>query len=420
MNLNEKIFHFITETGLNVFYVPKEGYHKQHAIFATNFGSVDSTYKDYNNNIIEDPEGIAHFLEHALFEQPNKDIFDIFSELGADINAFTGFNQTAYLFSSTSNFYKCLEELIKFVQNPGWTDESIAKEKGIIEQEIMMYEDDPSWTVYFNCLNAMYNKHPLKQDIAGTVESIQKIDKEILLRTYNSFYHPKNMGLFIVGDLSLEKIKETVNKIEKKSFDSDWNVQSCIKESPGINNSVIKETMHTSNPLFYIGFKDHNLGLEASEEVHKEIVTDMLLEILFGSSSRFYNELFDEDLIDDNFFAFYSGKTTYGHSLIIGEAKDPLVVNNRIKKHISKSIDDIIKEEDFHRIKNDAIGNYIMGFNSIEFIAIQLMESFFLDFNMKDYLKVLSNVSFKDVKNRFKEHILEENMVISIVNPLEH
>lgn len=419
MILNEKILTFKSESGLNVFYVPKKGYDKQHAIFATNFGSTDTKYIDSNGNTIEDPEGIAHFLEHTLFEEPDKDIFDVYSELGADVNAWTSFDQTAYLFTSTSNFYKCLEELIKFVQNPHFTEQSVQKEKGIIEQEIKMYEDDPSWKVYFNCLSAMYNTHPIKKDIAGTVESIQQINKDILLNTYNNFYHPKNMGLFIVGDLSFEEIKETVNRVERKDFKNNWDVQTILEEESGINTKIIEENMSTSNPIFYIGFKDSNLGLKGRKEVKKEIITDMLLEILFGSSSKFYNKIFDQDLIDDNFFAFYSGKMNYGHSFIIGESEKPKEVYKKIKNHISKPIDDIIVEEDFNRIKNDAIGNYIMGFNSIEFIAVQLMESFFLEFNMEDYLDVLNEIKLEDVRNRFEEHISEDNMVLSIVHPFK-
>ena len=204
------------ESGLKVFFIPKEGYTKQYAIFATDYGSIDNVFCTYRRKRpLEVPEGIAHFLEHKLFESPDNNLFDKFSKLGANVNAYTNFNQTAYLFSSTDNFYESLSLLIEFVQNPYITDENVEKEKGIIAQEINMYMDNPGWRVYFNCLKAMYNEHPVKIDIAGTIESIQKINKELLYKCYNTFYNPTNMVLFVIGDLSFDEILKVVAKSQK-------------------------------------------------------------------------------------------------------------------------------------------------------------------------------------------------------------
>ena len=204
--INEKLFYTETKNGLKLFFMPKKGYTKKHAIFSTDYGSIDNIFIPIKENKpCQVPEGIAHFLEHKLFEEPDSNIFEKFSKMGADVNAFTNFNQTSYLFTSTEYFYENLELLIKFVQNPYFTDENVEKEKGIIAQEIKMYEDSPNWRVFFNLLKAMYINHPVKIDIAGTVDSIQTINKELLYKSYNTFYHPSNMVLFIIGIYLLMK-----------------------------------------------------------------------------------------------------------------------------------------------------------------------------------------------------------------------
>src|SRR5699024_3874033 len=208
--IDEKIFYGKSKNDLDVYFMPKKGYTKKHAIFTTNYGSMDSEFVPIGQEkAISVPDGIAHFLEHKLFEEPEENIFDKFSKLGADVNAYTSFNRTAYLFYCTEHFYQNLELLIRFVQNPYFTDENVEKEKGIIAQEIKMYEDNSNWKAYFNLLKSMYFQHPIRNDIAGTIESISNISKELLYTAYNTFYHPKNMVLFIVGDLSFNDIMET-------------------------------------------------------------------------------------------------------------------------------------------------------------------------------------------------------------------
>ena len=213
--LNEQVLFKELDSGLKIYFMPKPGFVKKYAVFSTNYGSIDNVFVPIGEDKpVEVPEGIAHFLEHKLFEEEEANIFDKFSKLGASVNASTSFNQTSYLFNTTDHFYQCLEILIRFVQSPYLTDENVEKEKGIIAQEIKMYDDNPAWRVFFNCLRAMYINHPIRIDIAGTVDSINTITKEMLYKSYNTFYHPSNMVLFVVGDLSFEEIIETV-KIRK-------------------------------------------------------------------------------------------------------------------------------------------------------------------------------------------------------------
>lgn len=419
--IKEKIYHQELDSGLNIYFMPKEGYVQKHAIFATNYGSNNNYFIPIEEKEpIKVPAGVAHFLEHKLFEEPEVDIFDQFSKLGAYVNAYTNFNQTAYLFSAVDYFYENLELLIKFVQNPYFTDENVEKEKGIIGQEIKMYEDSANWRLYSNCLNGMYINHPVKIDIAGTVESIQGIDKEVLYKCYNTFYNPSNMVLFIVGDLSFEKIIERVEKVERKDFHREVEEITTIypDEPIGIQNQYLEGHLPTSIPLFCIGIKDRNLNRQGKELVKKDLVTNILLEILFGESSEFYNDLYNKGLIDNSFASYFTGKKDYGHSLILGQSNEPDRVYSKVLKHIKSAKKNKISEDDFQRIKNKNIGGFLMGLNSLDFISNYFVDNYFEKFIFTDVLDILDNVSIKDIETRLIEDIDEEAMVLSVINPI--
>ena len=417
--LNEKILYEELSSGLKVYFMPKPGFVKKHAVFATNYGSIDNVFVPIGEDKqIEVPEGIAHFLEHKLFEEEEANIFDKFSKLGAYVNAATSFNQTSYLFYTTDYFYECLEILVKFVQSPYLTDENVEKEKGIIAQEIKMYEDNPGWRVLVNCLKAMYINHPIKIDIAGTVDSINTINKELLYESYNTFYHPSNMVLFVVGDLNFEDIIKTVKDAEKKYEINNFDLNRIFAEEPKrVNEKLIEDKMFVSTPLFHIGFKDYDLGLEGKEAVKKDIITNMILDMIFTPSSEFYNELYNEGLIDSNFGAYFTGKKTYGHSLIVGQSNVPEKIYERVEKLFSKDPTEFLINEDFERLKTHDLSTFLMAFNSVEFIANNFTDLYFDKFNILDYLDVLESIKFDDLLKRFKKHFNSENMVVSIVRP---
>jgi predicted Zn-dependent peptidase len=417
--INEKILYEELDSGLKVIFMPKPGFTKKHAVFSTNYGSNDNVFIPIGEDKpISVPEGIAHFLEHKLFEQEESNLFEKFSKMGAYVNAFTNFNQTAYLFETTDNFYESLELLVKFVQSPYLTDENVEKEKGIIAQEIKMYEDNPKWRVFFNCLRAMYLNHPVKIDIAGTVESIQTINKELLYKAYNTFYNPANMVLFIVGDLSFEKILEVVKKTERH-FDKvdDTDMRILVDEPDSIKEKTIDVKMQVATPMFYIGFKDNELNLIGEELIKKDIITNMILDMMFSPSSKFYNDLYNEGLIYNSFGAYFTGKKTYGHSLVIGESNNPEKVQERVLELINKDPSENLLEEDFDRLKKKNLGNFLMGFNSVEFIANNFVDLYFDQFNLFDYLNLVESIEFRDLLTRYKNHLRPENMVISIVRP---
>lgn len=420
--IDEKLYFKELDSGLKIYFFPKRGYTKKYAIFATNYGSVDNVFIPLGEKEpIEVPEGIAHFLEHKLFEEPDQNIFDKFSDYGADVNAFTNFDQTAYLFNTTDNFHESLDTLVKFVQHPYFTDENVDKEKGIIAQEINMYKDNASWRVFFNLLNAMYTEHPVKIDIAGTVDSIQDINKDLLYKSYNTFYNPSNMVLAISGDLSFEEIIATVEKAERKDYEKVEEIDRDYgNETEYIKTDFVEEEMMISTPIFYMGFKDNQLGLKGEELVKKDLITNLILEILFSSSSPFYNELYDEGLIDSSFGAYYTGKESYGHSIVLGQAKKPKLVYDRILDLFKGNVESIIPKEDFNRMMKNSIGDFLMGCNSVEFLANNFVDLYFDGFLLIDYLDLLESIKYEDLIQRFKEHFKEDNVVLSIINPLSN
>ena len=419
--IDERLYHERMESGLDIYFMPKAGYVKKHAVFATNYGSNDNRFVPIGEDkAITVPEGIAHFLEHKLFEEPDINIFDKFSKLGAYVNAYTNFNQTAYLFSSTDCFYESLELLVRFVQNPYFTDENVEKEKGIIGQEIKMYQDNPNWRVFFNCLNGMYFNHPIKIDIAGTVESIKDINKEALYKSYNTFYNPSNMVLFVVGDLSLDEIVERVKKVENRNFEREAKkIERIYADEPEeIKEKYMEEKLITSIPLFAIGFKDISLGTMGGGQIKKDLTTNILLEILFGNSSEFYNRLYEKGLIDNSFGSYFTGRADYGHSLIVGQSINPKEVYEEVIKYIKDIKKKRISTESFNRIKNKNIGGFLMGLNSVEFISNYFIDNYFNDFIFIDFLDILDSISLYDIESRLGNHLLEENIVLSIINPL--
>ncbi|WP_206172685.1 EF-P 5-aminopentanol modification-associated protein YfmH [Acidilutibacter cellobiosedens] len=414
IHIKEKVLYDKSNNGLKVYYIPKEGYSKKFAIFATDYGS--------NDKIGESPEGVAHFLEHKMFEEPDENIFDKFSYLGANVNAYTNFNQTAYLFSCTDNFYENLKLLIHFVQDPYFTDENVEKEKGIIEQEIKMYEDSPNWKVYFNCLKGMYINHPVKNDIAGTVESIKKINKEILYKCYNTFYHPQNMVLVIAGDLSFEKIMETVNKREAQKGSIEGKIERVQANEPeNIQKSYMEEYLPISIPLFSIGFKDNFESVNESGEelILRDISTNIMLNMIFGESSLLFQSLYNEGLIDNSFGSYYTGYKDYGHSIIVGQTLKPKLVFERIESHIEDLKRKGLSREDFERIKRKYIGNFLTGLNSIEYIGSNFVNYYFIDFIFLDYLNAMNKINFKDIEDRFISHLRKDNFTFSVIKPVK-
>lgn len=418
--LKEQVYIRQVAPGLEVFVLPKKGYIKKYATFSTNFGSIDSRFiVEGENKELSVPDGVAHFLEHKLFEDKDGNVFDRFAKLGAASNAFTNFNNTAYLFSCTEHFTECLDLLLDFVQTPYFTTESVEKEKGIIEQEIRMYEDNPQWRIFFNLLSAMYSEHPVRVDIAGTVESIQQVDKEVLYKCYRTFYHPSNMALFVVGDVDPKQVLAQVEaNLSKRNYKQLGEIKRIYPNEPAeIGKDFIKQELVVSQPLLNLGFKERDLGYQGERLFKKELTTNLVLDVVFGSSSKLYNELYEEGLIDDEFDAGYVAEQDYGHTIVGGETSDPDRLFERLTAGIKQAQANGISREQFEHYRRKAMGEFLKSFNSLEFIANNFLAYHFLQINFFAYLDVLQSLTLADVNNRLSQHFVQDNMVRSLILP---
>ncbi|MDD3838985.1 MAG: pitrilysin family protein [Clostridia bacterium] len=418
--LKETIYYKRLDNGLKFVFMPKPGYTKKYAIYATQYGSIDNNFVvPGDNNPTKVPDGIAHFLEHKMFEEEQGNVFDDFSKYGASANAFTSFNMTAYLFSCTDNFYQNLDTLVGFVSRPYFTRENVEKEKGIIGQEIRMYQDSPEWRVYFNLLNALYKDHPVKIDIAGTIESIAQIDKDVLYKCYNTFYNPGNMVLFVVGDLDYQALLQQLQTSISDTQHVFQEIKRFYPEEPdSINKKVIEQRLQVSVPLFNMGFKEQELGISGKELLKRQISTDILLEMLLGKSSELYNKLYETGLINNTFDKEYVGQKIYGHTIIGGESKQPRKVENEILNHIKKVKKSGLDYNYFERIKKKMFGDFLNSFNSVDFIAYNFVSYYMNDISFFDYLKVLQDIDIDEIDQRLNEHFNDDNQALSIIMPI--
>ena len=419
--LKEEIYYEKLENGLDVYFMPKKGFTKKYAVLATNYGSNELEFIPIGEDKkIRVNEGIAHFLEHKMFEQPDGgNAFDLFSKYGASANAFTNFTTTAYLFSCTENFYECLGHLIDYVQTPYFTDENVEKEKGIIEQEIKMYNDDSDWNVYFNCLKAMYVNYPVRVDIAGTVESIYKINKEELYKCYNTFYNPGNMTLFVVGDLDVNKVMDVVKEYNHYDIEKlDHKIEKFYSKEPDyVNEKEVIAKFPISIPMFNIAFKDNNVGISGRELMKKEVITEILIDMIFKRGTALYEDLYMQGLINENFGSGFSSQVDYGFTIIGGDSKNPKEVKRIILEYIEKYKKEGLDKTAFERTKKKKIGHFLKYFDSINFIANNFISYNFKKMNLLDYLEVIKDVKFEEIEERLKSHLKEEYCVISIVEP---
>ncbi len=418
--LNEEMQSAIHESGLRVYLFPKKGFSKYYAIYGTAYGSLNRTFTvPGESEMTTVPDGIAHYLEHKMFEDENGiDAFERFAETGASANAFTSFDVTAYLFSCTDRFYENLDILLDFVNHPHFTEENVAKEQGIIGQEIKMYDDEPDWRVFFNTLIAMFHNNPVKIDIAGTVESISYITPEILYKCYNTFYNPSNMILILVGDIDMDEAMKYVDKHlsakqpggEIKRYSPD-EPEDRVKE-------YIEQRLSVSQPMFRIGFKDNHPNMSGKELLKKEIVTEIILESVFSTSSDLYLDLYEKGLIDSSFGTETELSSEYGFSLIGGESAEPEKVYEIIKGELSRLISDGIDTKAVERAKKVLISQDVRVFNNVVEMGNLFLRRLLNNQNPLEYREVAKSVTYDDVYKRLCEHFNPDNCVLSVVKPL--
>ena len=409
----EEMHYGTHSSGLGIYLIPKKDYSKTFAIFGTRYGSVDSKFiVPGESEITEVPDGIAHYLEHKMFDQPDgSNVFDKFARYGGNANAFTSFNRTAYLFEATANIEENLEALMDYVQSPYYTDETVQKEQGIIGQEIKMYDDSGNWKLFFNLLNCLYQNHPVKKEIAGTVESISRITPEYLYKCYNTFYNLSNMSVVVVGNFDVNSVLGVIEKGIKKNEPFNEEIKKIYEEEPSeIAKPYAEQSLSVAAPLFMIGFKDTDVGYGGERLLKKYIETSILLKMLFGKSSRLYKSLYEKGLINNTFGSEYTMQPSYGYSAIEGESKEPKAVYEAVIAEIDRVRSEGLNEDDFNRIKKVLWGEYIRSLGDVEEYAVTI--------DYFNYYDVYKTVTFEDVKNRFDTHFKKDKSVLSVINPV--
>lgn len=419
--LQETLYYERLPNGLDVFLLPKNGFRKTYATLTTRYGSVDNDFQPPGGERVQVPDGIAHFLEHKMFEQENGDVFDDFAKNGASANAFTSFNRTAYLFSCTDRIEENVTTLLNFVQDPYFTEENVTKEKGIIGQEIRMYDDNPDWRVYFGLIEAMFKRHPVRIDIAGTVESIAKITKDTLYTCYKTFYHPSNMVLFIVGGIDQQRLIRLIRENQQaKSFADAGEIKRFYpEEPPGVSEKVKDVQLHVGLSKCLMGFKESRLELKGRDYLAQEYATQIALEAVLGQSSDLYQTLYDEGLINEQFGFDYTLAYDYGFSLFGGDTKNPDALIDRVTQALPEYCAKGIPEAQFERLRKKKLGEFLRHLNSPEFIANQFTRYHFNEVELFQSIAVLESLTREDVNRRLSEHMAMDRFAASIVRPLD-
>ena len=419
--LGEELYYEKLENSLKVYLLPKQGFHKTFATFTTKYGSIDNHFIPMGKTEFKlVPDGIAHFLEHKMFEKEDGDVFQQFSKQGASANAFTSFTRTSYLFSSTNQVELNLQTLLDFVQQPYFSEKTVEKEKGIIGQEIQMYNDNPDWRNYFGAIRNMYHHHPVKIDIAGTIDSIAKITKDLLYECYYTFYHPSNMLLFIVGPISPEEMMEKIRENQKKkSFQEAPEIQRKFPEEPTSvyeTKSILK--MNVQMQKCMVGIKGDFIGQKGDEMLKTELSVQLLLDMLFSQSSENYRSLYDEGIIDDTFSYDYTQEESFSFALIGGDTANADLLGERIKQILMKAAKgENLSEVSLERAKKRRIGNFLRALNSPEFIANQFTRYAFNGMDLFKVVPMLENIAFTDIKEIAKAMFKEDRITQSIVVP---
>lgn len=410
---DEACLEAVHSSGLTVRMVKKPGKSRKTAMLATKFGSINREF-EYNGSRVTVPNGTAHFLEHKLFEGKNGNAFDFYAKTGAKANAYTSNDKTAYYFTCTDNFNENLEILLSFISNPYLTDENVEKEKGIIGQEIRMYEDEPSWQGYFGLIGCLYGTHPVKYDIAGTVEDIAPITVDTLMSCYRTFYHPSNMVLSVVGDIDENEVLKLCDKYFPESTSITVS-QSIPREPQGTVREYTEKLMPVSRPIFYIGIKDNDTELTGRELAKKEIETEMLTEILFGDSTPFYKELYDSGLINSEFESDYELSETFAFCLLAGESDEPMKVLERVKKEIADFLENGVSDERFIQVRNTLYGELIASCDNVSQIASMLMVSALSSREPFDRAELLTQLTVDDIRARAEKLFNPLDIAISVI-----
>lgn len=413
---DETVYRIDHPSGLPIFVWPKKGFRTTYAVISTRYGSIDTAFTDRHGNTVTVPAGIAHYLEHKLFENEDCDAMERFARIGASCNAYTSFNNTAYLFTCTDRAAEALEILLDFVQDPYFTEETVQKERGIIEQEIRMGEDSPSRRVLFEMLRALYHEHPIKVDIAGTVESIADITPDLLYTCYNTFYNLHNMVLSVCGDITPEQVLEVADRVLKPCEDGCPGLP-LIDEPPAAVTPRVECVMPVAAPLFSLGYKDW-FSPERRGQYRTPtamVASSILLDMLFGRGSPLYVRLMEQGLINDGFGAGCYDGPGYAVWIFSGESRDPDAVAAAIAAELDAAREQGLDPESFACARNALYGRMLFSLSDVEACAETLAEDLFAARAPLAMFEAAATVTLEDVQALLRDSLTPESCALSIV-----
>lgn len=416
-SIGEGYYTWQHQSGLPVYVIPKK-HSAAYAMFGTRYGSIDTCFKtERDKDYLTLPDGVAHFLEHKMFEDENGvDAFTRYAVTGASANAFTSFDRTCYLFSCTEGFEQNLEILLDFVSHPYFSKETIAKEQGIIGEEIAMYDDNPGWCVFFNLLKAMYHNHPVAKNIVGTRESIASITPEMLYRCTDTFYNLRNMVLIVCGDVTPETVDGICDKILTEPA-PEQTIERVIPDEPAeIRVPYAEDFFEISQPMVEIGFKDVP---EADPKARMRIAAANAITmcLLFGKSSEFYNRLYESGLISDKFGGSYMQERTIAFTEISALCNEPETLKKEVIAEIDKRREVYFTKEEFETAKRVVYANNLFNFDSTDDIANTFMTFWQAEGNYLEYSALLSEITCEEAWEIFNRTVRTDRCAMSVVWP---
>lgn len=417
---NENLYSVKLNNGLSVYICKKQGYNQKIALFGTKYGSLYNEFIDISNQKkLRVPDGVAHFLEHKLFEQEGENALDLFSKIGVSANAYTSFDQTVFYFETIEKYEEALALLIKLIKTPYFTDKNVEKEKGIIAQEINMYKDDANYIAYFNTIKAMYINNPVNIDIAGSIESIAKINKEILNSCYNTFYNPNNMFLIVLGDIDIERTLKLIEdniRLYEKDFNEEKRViiQKFEPEEPKtIKIPSISENMDIYMPEICIGYK---LDVVKKEEIIKRvIITDIIEDMFFSKISELYKQEYDKGLIYEEINLYGEFTENFSHVIINAESKNLDKLETDIIEYVEKIKKEDIDQELFDTMKKKKIGEILLESDNLNSVYRRIIDSILTNTSAYLLIDILDNLKSEDIKE-FLSLLNSNNRVVSKIN----
>lgn len=409
----DKCIHVKHKSGLDIYISEMNGFSSIEALFGTKYGSVNTMFRqreDEDYTVV--PEGIAHFLEHKLFENEECGVFELYAKTGANGNAYTSFDKTCYLFSCSKNYQENLRILLDFVQKPFFTQESVEKELGIIGQEIRMTNDNPDWRVLFNMLRCMYHSHPVRTDIAGTEESISQITPELLYKCYDSFYNLNNMVLSIAGNISADEVLAICDECLRPC--EDKGLELVFPDEPDtIVSSEYREKLNVGASVFYLGWKCRPCS--GLERLKKTIAASMAGEFLTNVSSEMYQRLLKEGVINSTFvYEVFCGDGFF--TLIIsGESDDPDRIREELIHESERLVREGLPEKDFRRFQKGMYASLIREMNNVEMVANSMLGAHMDGLSPFDTIDRLTDVTADDVIDFIKSELTTDKMVLSVI-----